>query len=62
MDKDYEWFLKHDLSEYDGKWVAIHNSKVVESDEDILKLNDKLEKKNLTKSFITKIANDFRVL
>ena len=62
MNKDYEWFLKHDLSEYDGKWVAIHNSKVVESDEDILKLNDKLEKKSLTKSFITKIANDFRVL
>jgi len=62
MNKDYNWFLEHDLSKYSGKWIAIHNSQVVESDNDILKLNSKLEKRNLTKAFVTKIANDFRVL
>jgi len=27
--KDYEWFVKTDLSEYAGKWVATLGQKVV---------------------------------
>ena len=62
MNKDYEWYLKQDLSKFSGKWITIHGSKVVENDEDILKLNQKLQKRNLLDAFITKISNNFRIL
>lgn len=62
MNKEYEWYLKHDLSEFTGKWIAIYDSKVIESDEDIINLNQKLQKKNLLHAFITKVSNNFRVL
>ncbi len=62
MNKDYEWYLKQDLKEFAGKWIAVWNSKVVESDENLVKLNQKLQKKNLIDAFITKVSNKFRVL
>ena len=62
MNRDYEWFIKENLSKFAGKWIAIYNSKVVESDNNLLKLNQKLHKKNLINAFITKISDKFRVL
>ena len=62
MNKDYEWYLNQDLKEFAGKWIAVWNSKVVESDENLVKLNQKLQKKNLIDAFITKVSNKFRVL
>jgi len=30
MSKDFEYFLKRkDFSEYSGKWIAIHNQRVI---------------------------------
>lgn len=56
MKGDYEWYMKNDLREYAGKWVAICNKKVVESDKNSSGLLQKLEKKGLlNKVFMTKI-------
>lgn len=62
MYKDYEWYLKHDLSKFAGKWIAIHNSSVVESDQDLLKLHQKLQKRRLLDALITKVSNNYRIL
>ncbi len=34
MDKNYEWFLRADLSDYEGKYVAIAHEHVVTSGDD----------------------------
>ena len=31
MDRNYEFFMKTDLSHYIGKWIAICNEKIVSS-------------------------------
>ncbi len=42
---DYEWYLKQDLSRYNGKWVAIYNKRVVASSKDLRKLFREFKKK-----------------
>ena len=29
---DYDWYIETDLDEYSGKWIAIENKKVLDSD------------------------------
>ena len=29
---DYDWFIETNLDEYSGKWIAIENKKVLDSD------------------------------
>ena len=62
MTTNYEWFIQTNLDKYAGKWVAIDNKKVLDSDLklDILlkKIKDKHPK---LKQFITKINPKIRV-
>ena len=41
MDKNFEWFLKADLKNYEGKYVAIAGQKVVDSGKDPAKVYEK---------------------
>lgn len=43
MNGDYEWFIKADLDEYTGKWVAIVNKHVIASSKNV---KDVLKKVN----------------
>lgn len=56
MNGDYEWFIKADLDDYTGKWIAVVNKKVVASSEnvkDVLKkINEEYPK---TVPFVTKV-------
>ena len=55
---NYEWFIENNLDKYAGKWVAIDNNQVLESD---LKLDDLLKKVKdkypKSRSFISKVRN-----
>lgn len=55
---NYEWFIEANLDEYAGKWVAIENKKVVDSDYKLEELLEKL-KENYPKArpLIGKITN-----
>jgi len=47
---DLKWFVKHESSlteEFDNKFVAIENEKVVESDKNIKNLVEKLKAKDI---------------
>ena len=37
---NYEWFLKKDLSNYAGKWLAIVDKKVVASGDEAKEVNE----------------------
>ena len=60
---NYEWFLKKDLKEYSGKWLAIIDQRVVTSganvEEVIRKTNQKYPKR---KPFITKVKDKLSIL
>ncbi len=43
-DKNYEFYINADLSEYAGKWIAIVDGKVVASGEDPEKVYEEAEK------------------
>ncbi|MBA2124483.1 hypothetical protein B9J78_06105 [bacterium Unc6] len=45
MDKNFEWFLKADLTKYAGKYVAIAEKKVVLSGMDPGKVYEKAKRK-----------------
>lgn len=44
MDKNYEWFIKADLSSYEGLYVAIAQEKVVANGEDPGKVYEQAKK------------------
>jgi hypothetical protein len=44
MATNYEVFLKTDLSEYTGKWIAIADNKVVSSGDNVKEVMDKATK------------------
>ena len=46
---NYEWFIENNLDKYAGKWIAIDNNQVFESDTRLDKLLKKL-KDNYPKS------------
>lgn len=55
---NYEWFIKNNLEEYAGKWVAIDSNQVLESDQKLDGLLKKVKDKYpRSKPFITKIRN-----
>ena len=50
FNKDYKWFLQNReklLYKYENKWVAIQNQKVLDSNENLTKLIEKLKAKGL---------------
>ena len=47
---DYEWYLKADLSRFEGEWVSIHEKKVIAHSKDLKNI---IEAKGL-KAFIKK--------
>lgn len=55
---NYEWFIENNLYEYAGKWIAIDDKQVLESDMklDVLlkKVKDKYPK---SRPFITRVRN-----
>lgn len=59
----YEWFLKKDLSEYAGKWIAIIDNKIVASGHEVAKVIAGARKAFPNKKpFITKVQNKLSVL
>ena len=45
MDADYEWYVKHDFSDYVGQWVAIYNQKVIANSKDFVEAITKAKEK-----------------
>ncbi len=61
--EDYEWYLKEDLSNYAGQWVAILDKKVVASGRNIGRLLEEFKKTHPGKTpMITKINNKLSIL
>jgi len=59
----YEWFLKQDMSNYDGKWVAIIDKEIVASGKDVEKLVLDVKNKYPSKRpLITKIRSKLSIL
>ncbi len=60
---NYEWFLKKDLSEFSGKWLAIVDKKVVASDKDVGKVIQKVKEEFPNKKpLITKVKDKLSIL
>ena len=60
---NYEWFLKKNLSEFSGKWLAIVDKKVVASGNDVNKLIQEVKKDYPNKKpLITKIKDKLSIL
>ena len=60
---NYEWFLKKNLKDYSGKWLAIVDKKIVASDENAQKLIKKTKKDFPNKKpFITKVRDKLSIL
>tara|TARA_Y100000310_G_C20122453_1_gene552080 strand:+ start:98 stop:295 length:198 start_codon:yes stop_codon:yes gene_type:complete len=60
---NYEWFLDKDLTQYQGKWVAIIDKKIIAFEKDVSKLINKVKKEYPNKKpLITKIRNKLSVL
>lgn len=58
MITNYEWFIEANLDKYTGKWVAIDNKKVLESDTKLDALLKKIkEKYPKSRPLIGKITN-----
>lgn len=58
MTTNYEWFIQADLDRYAGKWVAIDNKKVLESDTKLDALLKKIkEKYPKSRPLIGKLTN-----
>lgn len=60
---NYEWFLKQDLSEYSGKWLAIVDKKVVATGNDVNKILTEVKKICPNKRpLITKVRDKLSIL
>lgn len=63
MYSDYEYLTNLDLSKYSGKWVAIYNSKIVASSENIQDLiKESKAKCGAKKPVVTKVSSTARIL
>ena len=51
-DKNYEFYINADLSEYAGKWIAIVDGKVVASGERADEVIDKVRKEYPNRKFL----------
>ena len=55
---NYEWFIENNLDEYSGRWIAIYNNKVLESNANLETLLKSVkEKYPNVKPLITKMRN-----
>ena len=60
---NYEWFLKNDLRDYSGKWLAIIDKKVVASGDNVNQIIQKVKKEHPNKKpFITKVKDNLSIL
>ena len=59
--KDYDWFIKADVSKYAGRWVAVQNQKIVASDNRIGKLLDEVNR-DWPSASITKIPKRGQIM
>ena len=62
MYSDYEYLTNLDLSKYAGKWVAILDSKVVASYDDIKDMVKDTAKFGSKKPIVTKVSSTARIL
>ncbi|MBR9690712.1 succinyl-CoA synthetase subunit alpha [Candidatus Woesearchaeota archaeon] len=61
--KNYEWFIKKDMSTYSGKWVIIINEKIISSGNNIEMMIKEVKKKYPNKTpFITKVRDKLSIL
>ena len=55
---NYEWFIKNNLDKFAGKWVAIDNNQVLDTDLKLDALLKKVKDKHpKSRPFITRIRN-----
>lgn len=60
---NYEWFLKQDLSNYAGMWIAIIDKQIVANNKNINKIMEVVKKNYPNKRpLITKINNKLSIL
>lgn len=60
---NYEWFLKEDLKEYAGKWLAIIDKQIVASGKNVNEVIQKTKQKYPNKKpFITKVKDKLSIL
>lgn len=60
---NYEWFLKKDLSEYSGRWLAVIDRNVVATSKDVNKLIKDVKARYPNKRpFITKVKSKLSIL
>lgn len=63
IDANYEWFMKHDLNNYAGKWIAVCEDKVVASGDDAgVVMKDAKKKCKGKVSTLTKVPKKDQVL
>ena len=61
--KNYEWYLKNDLSQYAGEWVAILDKKVIAHDKNLNKIISNIRNKYINKKpLITKVKNKISIV
>ncbi len=60
---NYEWFLKKDLKDYAGKWLAIIDKEIVAAGKNVNEIIHKTKQKYPTKKpFITKVKDKLSIL
>jgi len=56
--RNYDWFIENNLDKYSGRWIAIDNEKVLETNVNLDALLKKVkEKYPQSRPFITKVRN-----
>lgn len=59
MEKDYNFFMKTDVNNYIGQWIAIHNQKIVSHGKDLKKVFTEAKKKYPnSRPLITKVPDE----
>ncbi|OGP09545.1 MAG: hypothetical protein A2048_10455 [Deltaproteobacteria bacterium GWA2_45_12] len=59
MEENYQFFMKSDLSNYIGEWVAICKSRIVSHGKDVKKVfKEAKEKCHQERALITRIPNE----
>jgi len=60
---NYEWFLKSDLSQYAGKWLAIVDQKIIAVGKNAREVIEKAKKQYPQKRpFVTKVRDQLSIL
>ena len=59
--KNYDWFIRADVSNYAGKWIAVQNQKIVASGNNISQLLEQTQK-NWPEASITKIPKRGQIM